>query len=419
MDGTKRISSQLPTFDASYFTRLREFDMNEMYQRIGGQTRINKLRDDPMAASRSTRFQSEILRNERYGKNVQEVRGTIAAAEGELRSAMDVLQRMREIGVQGANGTLDKTQMGYLGQEVDQLLGELLTIANTKDHNGNFLFAGTLSRTTPFRTTMGRIPGGEGDKVVTVDYLGNIGRNAAEVSEGAEVGINLPGNVAFWAEQQQIYSTVDGSQYRVPRDQSIRIDGAEIRLTQGDTLSAVAAKINDANSPVRARIDPVAGSLVLESTVAHQIWAEDLGDATVLQDLGILATGGPHPPLNIAASARVFGGSIFDMVIALRNALFEGSTEKVSALGLRGLETSITSLAGVLGDIGARDNRLEATGKRLEYMKPVLVGFDSEERDLDMADAITRLKTLEYTHEAALSATARALNRPKLLDFLR
>ncbi len=419
MDGTKRISSQLPTLDASYFTRLREFEMNEEYQKIGAQTRINRLRDHPMAASRSTRFQSEILRDERYAKNVQEVRSTIAVAEGEMRSAMDILQRVRELGVQGANGTFDKTQMGYMGQEVDQLLKELIDIGNSKDQNGNYLFSGTASRTTPFRVTPGRIPGGDGDRIVAVDYMGNIGRNAAEISEGAQVGINLPGNVAFWAEQQQIYSTVDGSQYRVPRDESIRIDGAEINLAQGDTISAVAAKINDSNAPVRARIDPVSGGLVLETTIPHQIWAEDPAGSTVLQDQGILAPGGTHPPLNVAQSARVFGGSIFDMVIALRNALFEGSTEKVGSLGLRGVESSITGLAGVLGDIGARDNRLETTGKRLEYMKPVLVGFDSQERDLDMADAITKLKTLEYTHEAALSATARALNRPKLLDFLR
>ena len=332
---------------------------------------------------------------------------------------MDILQRVRELGVQGSNGTLDKAQMGYMGQEVDQLLGELLTIANTKDQNGNYLFSGTLSKTQPFRLTMGRVSGGDGDKVVGVDYMGNIGRNAAEVSEGATVGINLPGNVAFWAEQQQIYSTVDASQYRVQRDQSIRIDGKEIPLATGDTVSAIAAKINDASIPVRARIDPVAGGLVLESTVPHQIWSEDLGDGTVLQDLGVLARGSSHPPLNVAPSARVFGGSIFDMVIALRNGLYEGSTEKVSSVGLRGMESSITNLAGVIGDVGARDARLETTAKRLEYQKPVLVGFDSQERDLDMADAITQLKTLEYTHEAALSATARALNRPKLLDFLR
>ncbi len=57
--------------------------------------------------------------------------------------------------------------------------------------------------------------------------------------------------------------------------------------------------------------------------------------------------------------------------------------------------------------------------KRLDYYKPELVRFDSQERDLDMSDAITQLRTLEYTHETALAATARVMNRPKLLDFLR
>jgi len=415
----KRISSQLPTYDSTYWMKLREFDMNQMANRMGAQSKIKDLRDDPLAASRSTRFQSEIMRTDRYGKNIEQVRGTLTSAEGNLRSAMDILQRIRELGVQGANGVLDKSQMGYIGEEVNQLLGELLTIANTKDQSGNFLFSGSASRTTPFRAISGRVPGGSGDMVVSVDYLGNIDRGAAEISEGAAVDVNLPGNIAFWAEQQQVYSTVDAGQYRVPAAAAIRIDGAEISLSPGDTVSAIAAKINDANAPIRARLDPVANSLVLETTLPHQIWAEDLGGGTVLQDLGILAPGGSHPPLNVAPSARVFGGSIFDQVISLRDALFEGSTEKVGSSGLRGIESSLTNLAGVLGDIGARDSRLDTVAKRLAFMQPELVRFDSQERDLDMADAITQLKTLEYTHEAALSATARAMNRPKLLDFLR
>jgi flagellar hook-associated protein 3 FlgL len=415
----KRISSQQPAFDSSYYRELREFEMNKMTNKMGAQSKIKDLRDDPMAASRSTRFQSEIMRSDRFGKNIESVRNTLTSGEGNLRSAMDILQRVRELAVQGANGTVDRSQMGYMGEEVDQLLGELLTIANTKDQNGNSLFAGTLSKTTPFRTTSGRVPGGASDKVVSVDYLGNVDRGAAEISEGATVDINLPGNVAFWAEQQQIYSTVDASQYRVQSNSMIRIDGAEIRLSPGDTMTAIAAKINDSNAPVRARIDPVSNSLVLQTTLPHQIWAEDMGGGTVLQDLGILAPGGDRPPLNVARRARVFGGSIFDMVINLRNAMFEGSGEKVGGGGLRGIEDSITTLAGVLGDIGARDSRLDTVARRLAYMQPELVRFDSQERDLDMADAITQLKTLEFTHEAALSATARVLNRPKLLDFLR
>jgi flagellar hook-associated protein 3 FlgL len=415
----KRISSQLPTSDSSYYMRLREYEMNQMSNKVGAQSRIKDLRDDPMAAARSTRFQSEILRAERYAKNIESVRNTLSSAEGGLRSAMDILQRVRELAVQGANGTLDTSQMGYIGEEVNQLFGELLTIANSKDQSGNSLFAGTLAKTTPFRTTEGRVPGGSGDMVVSVDYLGNIGTGTAEVSEGSQVGISIPGNLAFWAEQQQIYSTVDASQYRVQAASTIRIDGAEVHLSPGDTVSAVAAKINDANAPIRARMDSVTNSLVLETTLPHQIWAEDLGGGTVLQDLGILSPGGTHPPLNVAASARVFGGSIFDMVINLRNALFEGSTEKVGGSGLRGLEDSLTTLAGVLGDVGARDARLDTTAKRLAWLTPELVRFDSQERDLDVADAMTQLRTLEFTHEAALSAAARVLNRPKLLDFLK
>ncbi|HYW82245.1 MAG TPA: flagellar hook-associated protein 3 [Spirochaetia bacterium] len=415
----KRISSQQPTFDSSYWRELREFDMNQMTNKVGAQSKIKDLRDDPLAASRSTRFQSEIMRSDRFGKNIESVRNTLSSGEGNLRSALDILQRVRELAVQGANGTVDRSQMGYMGEEVDQLLGELLTIANSKDQAGNSLFAGTASKTTPFRTTMGRVPGGSTDRVVTVEYLGNIDRGAAEVQEGATVDINLPGNVAFWAEQQQIYSTVDASQYRVQADSTIRIDGADIRLSPGDTLSAIAAKINDSAAPVRASLDPVSNALVLSTTIPHQIWAEDAGGGTVLQDLGILAPGGDRPPLNVARSARVFGGSLFDMVINLRNAMFEGSGEKVGGAGLRGIEDSITTLAGVLGDIGARDARLDTVAKRLAFQQPELIRFDSQERDLDMADAITQLKTLEFTHEAALSATARVLNRPKLLDFLR
>jgi flagellar hook-associated protein 3 FlgL len=358
------------------------------------------------------------MRVDRFEKNVETVRNRLASSEGQIRSAVDVLQRVRELGVEGANGILDASQMGYIGEEVNALLGELLTVANAKDESGNYLFSGALSRTEPFRVTQGHVPGGNGDVVTSVDYLGNIGQGAAEISEGAEVGVNLPGNLVFWSEQQQVYSTLDARQYRVQADSSIRIDGAEIRLSTGDTVSAVIAKINSANAPVKARLDSVTSSLVLETTLPHQLWAEDIGGGTVLQDLGIIEPADAHPPLNIARSARVFGGSLFDQVIALRDALFEGSAEKVGSAGLRGVELAITSLSGVLAEVGARDTRLESTGKRLAWEKPELVRFDSQERGLDLAEAITSLKHLEYTHEAALNTAARVL-KPSLLDFLR
>jgi flagellar hook-associated protein 3 FlgL len=415
----KRISSQLPTYDSQYWLRLREWYLNEASNRMSSQTRINNLRDDPMAASRSVRYQSEILRTDRYISNAGSVRDTYAVAEGYLRSAMDVLQRIRELAVEGANGTNDRSQMGYIGQEVDQLLGELLTIGNAQDQNGNYLFAGLRSQTRPFRTAEGRVPGGASDVVVSVDYLGNGASNTVEISEDRDVEANFPGNFAFWAENQQIYSTVDASRYQVQTDSRISIDGTVIALSTGDTVSAVIARINDSGAPVRARLDPVDNSLVLETTRSHQIQAEDLDGGTVLSDLGILARGtSARTPQNIAPSARVFGGSLFDMVIQLRDALFEGSTDKVGSSGLRGIDSAISNLSGTLADLGAKDNRVETAGKRLEWVKPQLVSADSEARDLDLSQAVTELKMLEYGHEAALAAAARVLPQT-LLDFLR
>ena len=414
----KRISSQLPSYDSSYYLRRHEWQLNQQNNKIAAQSRIKDLRDDPLAAARSVRLQSAILRSDQYASNTAALQESLTNSEGQLRSAMNVLQRIRELGVQGANGIYDASQLAYMGEEVDQLLAELVTIGNARDESGNYLFSGTAARTEPFRLTHGRVPGGASDLVVEVDYLGNDGGNPVEVTEGTAISTVMSGNRAFWAEQQQIYSTVDATQYRVQADAAIRIDGVDIALATGDPVSAIMAKINDSGAPVRATLDPVTGGLVLQSTQPHQIQLADLGGATVLQDLGVLARGGSRPPLNTSQSARVFGGSIFDVVIHLRDSMLEGNSEKVGSSGLKGIENAITALAGTIAHVGAKDTRLEAVASRLSWEKPELIRFDNRERGLDLAEALTQLKAMQYGHEAALNVAAKVLT-PTLLDFLR
>lgn len=228
----------------------------------------------------------------------------------------------------------------------------------------------------------------------------------------------LPGNYAFWAERQQIFSAVNAMNYRVQQNSTIRIDGVDIQLKEGDNVYAVIAGINASGAPVRARLDPVQDSLVLESTFAHQIWPEDVGGSTVLQDLGILSPGNASPPLNYADSARVFGGSVFDMMIHLRNSLYKGDAESVGGSALRGIDDAISTLSATLAEIGAKDARLGITESRIAYEKPEYTKFYSEEADVDVTQAATELKMLEYTHKAAVATAARIL-RPTLLDFLR
>lgn len=415
----KRISTNLPSDNMSYYMRLREWQLNDIQNKMAAQTRIKNLRDDPVAAGHGTRFQSKGLRLERFLTNITQVQGKMALAEGNMRSGLDILHRARELAVQGANGAYTKEQMAYMAQEVDQLLREFLEVANAQDAQGNYLFSGFRSKVEPFRVHTGRVDGSRDTEVITaVQYVGDIGRNNAEVAESALMDFTFPGNRAFWAERQQIYSSVQALEYRVPADSTVRIDGVPIELKQGDNVYAIIDRINASGAPVKARLDPVRSSLALEGTFAHQIWPEDVGGGTVFQDLGVVRPGVGSPPLNIAASAGVYGGSIFDMMIALRDSLYSADVHRIGGAALRGVDEAVESLTANLGELGAKDARLLVTRARLEYERPEYLRFYSQEVDLDITKAVMDLKMLEYTHQAAVGTAARII-RPTLLDFLR
>ncbi|MEE8590403.1 MAG: flagellar hook-associated protein 3 [Spirochaetia bacterium] len=414
----KRISTNMPNYDMSYYMRLREWKMNELQNKMAAQTRLKNLRDDPLAAGHATRYQSKIVRLERFIDNISKIRGDMALAEGNIRSGLDILQRVRELAVQGANGIYDDQQIAYMAEEVDQLLRELVEIANSVDGKGNYIFSGFRSKIEPFRVHTGRVEGSRDAEVVaSVEYVGDNGRNRGEIDEMATLDFRLPGNFVFWAERQQIYSSVESLNYRVQNDSAIRIDGVEIQLKEGDNLYAIIDKINASEAPVKARLDPVENALALEGTFPHQIWPEDLR-GTVLQDLGIIARGSESPPLNVADSAAAYGGSIFDMIITLRNGMYENDIHRIGGDGLRGIDDAVEALTAHLAEIGSKDSRLQITEQRLEYERPEYIGFLAKEADLDITEAIMDLKMLEYAHQAAVGTAARII-RPTLLDFLR
>ncbi len=412
-----RVSSNMSRLDAQYHMMMREWQLNELQNKMSMQSKIKDLRDDPIAAAHSTRYQSKLVRLERYSRNIDDVKAGLSDAEVKVRDTVDRLQRVRELAVQGANGVYTKSDMADMGKEVDELLEELVSLANSRNGLGNALFGGFESKTEPFRILRGKVEGGERNHIVDVQYRGDIGRNVVEVSEDSLAEMNIPGNYVFWAENQSVYSALDARSYQVQANSTIRIDGVDIPLKAGDNIYAVISKINDAPVAVKASLDPVKDSLVLQTTTPHQLWLEDTGGAAVLQDLGLIRGGANQLGNAYASSANVYGGSVFDAVMSLRDSLYGGNTDGVNrALG--GLDDSIQTLTSHLAEIGAVNNRIEGTGKRLEYEIPLITEKNSNEVDLDLAQAATDLKMLEYTHQAALSTAARILP-PTLLDFLR
>lgn len=412
----RRVSTDYMNNDMQYWLRRSEDSMASTQNRLSRQEKLENLRDDPLAAARSVRYESFVGRLQRYEQNVQYTKDRAALAEGYMRQTQDIMQRVRELAVTGATGTFTKEDTAAMAVEVDQLLAEMVSLGNARGPDGDFLFAGDKAKTEPFRAVSGYIEGAGSATTVGVDYLGGVGTPKAEISEASYLPMNLPGDAVFWSERQRIASGADASTYRVMDNASIFIDGARIELKPGDTVHAIIAKINDSGAAVKASLDPARNSLVLEATDAHRVRLEDGAGGRVLADLGILS--GSGVPSDYAPTARVSGGSLFDSVIALRDALYKGDHIDVGGRVLASIDAGMDNMGRRLAEAGSMVERLDAAALRLNREIPDMTRLLADAKDLDMSQAITDFKMMEYARTAALQMAGRVLPK-SLLDFLR
>ncbi|HTN64826.1 MAG TPA: flagellin, partial [Burkholderiaceae bacterium] len=114
-------------------------------QRLSSGLRINSAKDDAAGLAISDRMTSQINGLSQAARNANDGISLAQTAEGGLSTATDLLQRMRTLAVQGANGTNSASDRASIQQEVSQLQQELNRVANTTQFNGQNTLDGSLN----------------------------------------------------------------------------------------------------------------------------------------------------------------------------------------------------------------------------------------------------------------------------------
>lgn len=412
-----RISSQINNSDTQYHLRRQEVNSNRLSNQIGNQSRISSLRDDPIAAGHLVRYQSYQGRVERFEKNAQTLADQFNVREGYINQNLQIMQRVRELAVGGASGTYTPDDLKNMATEVNELLKELVQNANAVGPDGNTLFSGTRTKGVAFDVVMGNVPGANEALIENVRYNGNVGINKVEVDENAYLEVDSSGNKTFWAEPQRLMGQRDLSSWQALEDGVIGIDGVEVKVSSGDNVYALAAKINDSGVAVKAEIDPVTGGLNLTTTDSHQIWLEDKSGSS-LSDIGMIKDKSQLPPYNIGNGVRVSGGSLFDSVIALRDAMLRGDNESIGGRVLGTIDQGISNLTTRLAKSGSDYERAVNNIERSKTNNLNVTALVSREGDIDITKAITDMKMMEYVNQATLS-NAGKLYSSTLLDYMR
>lgn len=391
--------------------------LNKVQTDLTSMRKIRLPSDDPVSTIFAMDYDTRLKEISVYLRNIDESISRLNLYDSNLDSVTSLIQRARELVIQSATGTYTQEDRKKMAVEIDQIIRQLAVLAN-EYYKDVAMYAGTRTN-PPFLLSYGYSRELEHEIVTGVRYVGTGYRLKAEIEKKEYIEINVPGSIAFWGENQVIHSTTPANGWISQRDQTIRIDGVEIRIDRGDTIEQVVDKINSANLPVKASIDWQGGSmfLVLETTEPHPIEIEDVGDGTVMQDLGIIIPG-MLPPNNVSPTARKYGYNIFEILMNIRDDMINNNIQALGSRDIGLLDRALDNVLKIRAEVGSKTSRLESLVKRLETDKTYFQEVFAKTVSTDITEAIVELNMLELVHRIGLNVGARLL-QPTLLDYIR
>jgi flagellar hook-associated protein 3 FlgL len=114
------------------------------------QVRVNTAADDPVGASRLLQLGTQAAMLDQYETNTKTIRATLGTTEAVMESIGNVLQRARELSVSAGNAGYTDADRQATASELGQIEEQLLSLMNSKDENGKYIFAGSKGDTIPF-----------------------------------------------------------------------------------------------------------------------------------------------------------------------------------------------------------------------------------------------------------------------------
>jgi len=130
------INTNLASLNAQRNLMTSESSLNTSIQRLSSGLRVNSAKDDAAGLSIATKMDSQIRGMSQATRNANDGISMAQTADGGLATAVDALQRMRELAVQGMTGTVGTTDASNLDKEFQQLAKEVNRVATDTKFNG-------------------------------------------------------------------------------------------------------------------------------------------------------------------------------------------------------------------------------------------------------------------------------------------
>ncbi|AYF85873.1 flagellar hook-associated protein FlgL [Pseudomonas sp. JS3066] len=372
-------------------------------EQISTGNRILTPADDPVASVRLLQLDQQQGVLDQYASNLTAAKNSLTQEEVTLNSVNTVLQRVRDLAGEAGNGALSTEDRKAIAAELKEREDELFSLMNTRNARGEYLFSGFQGKTQPF------VRNADG----SYSYEGDEGQRKLQVASSLQIAISDNG--------KRVFENVINAG---------RLDSAVTNSPAGSTLSPSAPLVQDevafsGNPPfpdTGVQIvfgNPDANSYEIfavgTTTPVLGSGAIDTDDATddqvVFRGVSIKFDGVPvgGETIEVTAQPNQQKQGILDTIANLRMALENAPNTPAGnnlvrdsvAEALTNLDNGITVVDSVRGDIGARLNVVESTVTDNEDVTLVNQSIQADLRELDYAEALSRLSFQSIILEAS------------------
>jgi len=143
------INHNLTSMNADRLLKFKVKDVAGDMEKLSSGLRINKAGDDPSGLAVSEKLRSQIRGLNQAEKNIENGVSFIQTAEGYLQESQDIVHRIRELGVQSANGIYSNEDRAQVQVEINQLVDEVNRIASHAQFNGMNMLTGRFAQNAP------------------------------------------------------------------------------------------------------------------------------------------------------------------------------------------------------------------------------------------------------------------------------
>jgi flagellar hook-associated protein 3 FlgL len=386
--------------DALYDIDSIESQVSQTQNQLSTGLTLQNAADNPVAMSEVNDLNVELSASQQYVTNGNSASSSLQLEEQALTNATNVLQSAQSLATQANDGSLSNTDRQDIATQLTQLLQQLVSVANSTDSNGNYLFAGTASGTQPFAQSGSSVTYSGGDNVNQVEIASN--QFVSQGDTGSSVFMNIPaGNGTF------VTAAAAGNTGTASIDPGTVTDPSTWAANAGTyTISFT--------SPTQYQVTNSAGATVQSGPYTS-------GDAISFDGIQVTISGTPAAgddfTVTPAGTASAF--STLSGLVATLSSTTLNSGQLSTQIGTaeQQLGNALDNLDNVQASVGARLNAVTASQSSAQTEQTTLQSTVSQLSDTDYAAATTQLSTEEIALQAAEESYA-SISKLSLFNYL-